>query len=162
SEAFTLAKVVNFANALTFWTMKARAGVVGSRGVYDLVNAVRAQGGPALRIHLIGHSFGGRLLSAAVAGRVGAPLNEVDSLIILEGAFCHFAFGRRAQIAGLGFRGDQDGIFERAIASLSTRSPAVRGRMVATFSAQDTPNQVLYPLATKLKGTDREASRLLR
>jgi hypothetical protein len=162
AEAFTLTKIVNFANAFTFWTMKTRAGVVGSRGVYDLVQAIRAQGGPKIRIHLIGHSFGGRVLSAAIAGRAGAPLNQVDSLIILEGAFSHFAFSTKEQIAGFGFSGDGGGVFERVVTSFSTASPAIRGRLVATFSSQDQPNQVLYPAATKLRGSDREANRLLR
>jgi len=153
---------VNFANAFTFWTMKTRAGVVGSRGVFDLVKAIRAQGGSALRIHLIGHSFGGRLLSAAIAGRPGEPLNPVDSLIMLQGAFSHFAFSTKDQIAGLGFAGDSGGIFEPAVASFATPTPAIRGRLVATFSTQDLPNQALYPLATRLHGGDREANQILR
>ncbi len=162
AESFTLAKSLDFANAFTFWTMKARAGVVGSRGVFDLVHAVRERGGTAIRIHLIGHSFGARLLSAAVAGRSDQAPNQVDSLILLEGAFSHFAFATKDQIAGFGFAGDKGGIFQSAVASMATASPAVRGRLVAVFSRQDTPNQVLYPAAAKLKGSDREASRILR
>jgi hypothetical protein len=160
-ETSVLRKVLDFGNAFTFWTMKERAGVVGSRGVFDLVRAIRERGGSNLRIHLVGHSFGGRLLSASVAGMRAPTLNEVDSLILLEGAFSHFAFSTKDQIAAFGFTGDTGGLFQAAVAPGAAK-PAVRGRLVAVFSKQDTPNQSLYPVASRLKGSDREASRVLR
>ena len=65
---------------LTYWQMKNRAGVVGQQG---LGPADRAAGRefPGLRMHLIGHSFGARLVSyrarrpalGPVAGQVGHP-----------------------------------------------------------------------------------------
>jgi pimeloyl-ACP methyl ester carboxylesterase len=157
-----LSKALNFTNAFTFWTMKERAGIVGSRGVYELVRALRDTGGPGLRIHLIGHSFGGRVVSAAIARDRTSTPNQVDSLILLQGAFSHFAFSTRDQIAGLGFPGDKGGLFESVSQSLATARPAVRGTMVAMYSRQDQPNQTLYPLASKIKGSDREAARVLR
>lgn len=161
-EALSLSNVLNFGNAFTFWTMKARAGVVGSRGVHDLVKAIRARAGNNIRIHLIGHSFGGRLLSAAVVGPTGATQNEVDSLILLEGAFSHFAFSTREQIGGFGFPGSRGGVFEGVAKSSSTPSPAVRGWMVAMFSNGDLANRVLYPMASKIQGSDREAAMVVR
>ncbi|MDP3717541.1 MAG: hypothetical protein Q8T13_07245 [Acidobacteriota bacterium] len=162
AEKFSLAKILDFGNAFTFWTMKTRAGVVGSRGVYDLVKAIRERGGDSVRIHLIGHSFGGRLVAAAVGGRGPASLNQVDSLIMLEGAFSHFAFSTADQIKRFGFPGDKNGAFEPVVASLSTATPAVRGWMAAMFSAGDLPNQVLYPVASRIKGSDREGLKVLR
>jgi hypothetical protein len=159
-ESLTLSKILDFANAFTFWTMKERAGLVGSRGVFDLVHALRERGGSAIRIHLIGHSFGGRVVAAAVAGRANEAPNQVDSLIILEGAFSHFAFSSKDQIAAFGFAGNRSGLFERAVSSLTTAAPAIRGRLVAVFSDQDLPNRLLYPQATRLKGDDREANRV--
>lgn len=162
AESSTLQRALNLTNVFTFWTMKERAGVVGSSGVYELVRDLRSRGGAGLRIHLIGHSFGGRLVSAAVAGPSGSVPNQVDSLIVLEGAFSHFAFSSRDQIAALGFRGDKGGLFEPVVKSLDSSRPAVRGRLVAVFSKQDQPNQVLYPLASRIKGSDREAARPIR
>jgi len=43
-------------------------------------------------VHLIGHSFGARLVSFALSG-VGAPAaSPVASLLLLQGAFSHWSF----------------------------------------------------------------------
>jgi hypothetical protein len=51
----------------TYWQMKTRAGVVGRQGLGKvltrLVNEV-----PGLRVHLLGHSFGARLVSFSLSG----------------------------------------------------------------------------------------------
>jgi hypothetical protein len=52
---------------LTYFEMKKRAGVVGRHGLGPLLGRV-AQADPEVRIHLIGHSFGARLVSFALAG----------------------------------------------------------------------------------------------
>ena len=52
---------------LTYWQMKNRAGVVGQKGLGSAIDRL-AEEFPNLRIHLIGHSFGGRLVSFALAG----------------------------------------------------------------------------------------------
>ena len=54
-------------NYVTYYQMKERAGTVGSTGVNEVLRAVR-ENHPDVRIHLVGHSFGGRLVTAAVAG----------------------------------------------------------------------------------------------
>lgn len=51
-------RIANFA---TYYQMKSRAGTVGSKGVADLLKRVR-QTKSDIRIHLVGHSFGGRLV----------------------------------------------------------------------------------------------------
>src|SRR5918993_1317110 len=50
------------------------------------------QADPQLRIHLIGHSFGARLVSFALAGLPDPADSPVKSLYLLQGAFSHFAF----------------------------------------------------------------------
>lgn len=47
--------------------MKERAGLVGQVGLNPLLRSLQAAL-PAVRLHLAGHSFGGRLVTAAVAG----------------------------------------------------------------------------------------------
>lgn len=77
------AAICSVLNAFTYYTMKARAGDVG-RGLAEQVLApLRAA--PAERIHLIGHSFGARLVTAAAfhAGR----FDKLRSLTMLQGAF---------------------------------------------------------------------------
>ena len=51
--------------------MKERAGKVGRGGVNPLLREIRAAA-PDLRVHLVGHSFGGRLVTAAAMGRAGS------------------------------------------------------------------------------------------
>ena len=85
----------------SYYTMKARAGTIGQSGLGPLLAALNAQSpgtqsqgtrAPATRVHLIGHSFGARLVSFALSG-VGAPADSpVTSLSLLQGAFSHWSF----------------------------------------------------------------------
>ena len=52
------------ANFATYYQMKSRAGTVGTTGVADMLMRVRAKKND-IRLHLAGHSFGGRLVTAA-------------------------------------------------------------------------------------------------
>src|ERR687898_1092227 len=75
---------------LTYFEMKKRAGVVGKDGLGPLLGRIH-QAAPRLRIHLIGHSFGARLVSFALAGLPEGPGGSpVRSLYLLQGAFSHF------------------------------------------------------------------------
>ena len=76
---------------LTYWQMKNRAGVVGSRGLGPAI-ARLADAFPDLRFHLIGHSFGARLVSFALAGLPDAGPSPVKSVTLLQGAYSRFAF----------------------------------------------------------------------
>src|SRR5436189_3791 len=58
------AAVMNVLNFTTYYEMKARAGNVGKNGVAKLVDKLAPQ---VQRIHLIGHSFGGRVVTATAA-----------------------------------------------------------------------------------------------
>ena len=48
----------------TYWQMKNRAGTVGRHGLGPLLGRLPA----GVRVHLVGHSFGARLVSFALAG----------------------------------------------------------------------------------------------
>ena len=75
-------------HALSFWLMKRRAGQVGERlGRELLAPAITALGARAPRLHLIGHSFGAKLVTSAVLGGV-----RPDALVLLQAAFSAFAF----------------------------------------------------------------------
>jgi pimeloyl-ACP methyl ester carboxylesterase len=158
AEGFSLSKALNLGNAFTFWTMKQRAGTVGSHGLYDLLRAVRQRGGPQLKIHVIGHSFGGKLVSAGIKGAGQGSMNLVDSLIILQGAFSHFAFSSAAQMRALGIESKLPGLYADVLGN-SMAARQVRGPIVVTFSSQDLPNQSLYPLGVALVGDFREGNR---
>jgi len=69
--------------------MKARAGTVGEKGVEPLMEKLR-DARPNLRVHMIGHSFGCRLVAAAVNGLPDKGKSP-DMVLLLQGAFSHTA-----------------------------------------------------------------------
>jgi hypothetical protein len=136
--------VPSIAEVFSFWTMKSRAGVVGSTGVHDVLTDLAAQLPSSTRIHLVGHSFGGKLLAAAVVGRPGVEPNVVASLTILQGAFSHFAFSTADELRALGVQTSVGGAYADV---LQRRLATV---LAVTHSEQDRENQRWYPLAVQL------------
>lgn len=129
---------------LSFWTMKARAGTIGQTGLAQVLAAVHAKS-PAIRVHLIGHSFGARLVSFALAG-IGTPgESPVCSLTLLQGAFSHWSF---ANAMGNPFG---------APGGLNTFNDRVHGPLVATFSSYDWAVGIWYPKASFLEGQNLAA-----
>jgi hypothetical protein len=120
---------------LTYFEMKKRAGVVGKQGLGPLLGRI-AQADPDLRIHLMGHSFGARLVSFALAGLPDPARSPVKSLYLLQGAFSHFAFADALPM---------DRSRGGALKGMTAR---VDGPLVASFSVHDTAVGKLYPLAS--------------
>jgi hypothetical protein len=129
---------------LTYFEMKKRAGVVGKDGLGPVLGRLTAAA-PGLRIHLLGHSFGARLVSFALAGLPDPGASPVRSLYLLQGAFSHFAFadalpddpGRAGALKGMASR--------------------VGGPLVASFSVHDLAVGKLYPLASLSSRDDAAA-----
>jgi hypothetical protein len=120
----------------TYFVMKRRAGAVGQRGLGPILGAAH-EAAPAGRFHLIGHSFGARVVSFALAGLPdGAGPSPVKSLLLLQGAFSHFAFA--SELPHDRARGG----------ALAGRAENVDGPLVCCFSEHDTAVGVLYPLAS--------------
>jgi hypothetical protein len=122
-------------NTTTFYTMKERAGHVGGRGVAALLDAV-STGQPAARVHLAGHSFGARVVSAAAA----ATNTTVSSVSLLQGAYSHR--GLAARDAALDM---PDGAFRRALTSGHLQGP-----MIVTHTRNDRAVGLAYALASRL------------
>lgn len=133
----------NLVNLVTYYQMKNRAGTVGEKGVYNLLRQIRearpADGANALRLHLIGHSFGCRLVTAATAGPANAPPLPVDTLTLLQAAFSHYGFAQS-------YDGTHDGYFRRVV----TDPARVRGPIVITFTAKDKAVGLAYPIASRV------------
>ncbi len=133
----------SLANLVTFYQMKTRAGDIGQGGVHDALQRVREQraadGAQALRIHLAGHSFGCRLVTAAAAGAPDSAPLPVDSLTLMQGAFSHFAFA-------VSYDGMHDGFYRR----VETDPVRVRGVTAITFTAKDKAVGLAYPLASRI------------
>jgi hypothetical protein len=128
----------------SYTTMKARAGTVGQTGLGPLLAALHTQTS-AVRVHLIGHSFGARLVSFALSG-VGTPANSpIASLTLLQGAFSHWSFAR-AQNNPFGSPG-----------ALNAYAGQVHGPLVATHTVFDWAVGVWYPKASFLAQQDTSA-----
>lgn len=128
----------------TYWQMKNRAGVVGQHGVAPFALAVHTAA-PQLRVHLIGHSFGARVVSFALAGLPDDP-RPVKSLTLLQGAFSHFAFADP-----LPFDANRRG-------ALAGTLPRIDGPLTVMFSSHDSAVGRFYPLASLTAHQDSAAA----
>jgi hypothetical protein len=136
--------VLSPVDALSFWVMKRRAGEVGERlGREDLGALFAEIAGEAPRLHLIGHSFGAKLLASAVLG--GA---RPGSLTLLLAAFSAFAFA--PEVPGVG----RPGFYHRILAERR-----VAGPIVALRSIHDRALATLYPAMTGSGQVDRRHPR---
>jgi hypothetical protein len=131
--------VGQFLNLTTWYVMKDRSGTVGAKGVVAAVRALH-DSCPAVRIHLVGHSLGGRLMASCAKALCDPPKLQPDSLMLLEAAFSHFGFSRNNGHGNAGFF--RDVITEQV----------VKGPFVSTFSAQDTVVGRAYSIMSRLAG----------
>ncbi|WP_214468261.1 alpha/beta fold hydrolase [Microbacterium flavescens] len=122
----------NLVNVSTYYTMKERAGVVGKKGIGPLLDRIHDEAADA-RIHLVGHSFGGRAMTAAVLA-TSAP---VASLSLLQAAYSHFGMAKDWDGAG------KSGMFAKVPAKVS-------GPIIVTHTRNDKAVGMAYPIASRL------------
>lgn len=130
---------------LSFWKMKDRGRRIGESAVHPLlVRMMQAAGNRDVRFHLVGHSFGCVVASAAVAGpQGGAALpRPVDSLVLLQGALSLWAY-----CADIPYARGQAGYFHRLFAE-----GRVRGPVVTTQSRYDSAVGTWYPRGAQVAG----------
>jgi hypothetical protein len=135
------AGALQLANYATYYLMKGRSGTVGAQGLCPVLRRVRERR-PSIKLHLVGHSFGGRLVASATAACADAPPLGLTSLTLLQAAFSHHGFAQH-------FDGNRDGFFRRAIAN-----KVVSGPVLITYTQNDKAVGQLYPLASRLAGDD--------
>jgi hypothetical protein len=135
---------MNFLDMTTYWKMKQRAGKVGRRGMHEVLERLKAQH-PGLNVHLVGHSFGGRVMAAAVRGPDDSNGVPVKTLSLLQAAFSHNGFAEK-------FDGNRDGYFRKAITN-----GTVSGPILITHTANDNAVGVAYPLASRINRDDAAA-----
>lgn len=128
----------NYAEALSFYTMELRADAIGKNAVYVLLQFIlagRNSGSLPLRVHLIGHSFGCKVVCRALErladeGNTQPPGVAFD-VVLLQAAFDNDKLEK-----------DQD------YGNLLTQFPGLR--MLVTRSHLDEALGKLYPLAHRL------------
>jgi hypothetical protein len=79
---------------LTVWRMKDRAGVVGRHGVGPLLRELLLTS--SARVHLVGHSFGAKVMLSALADE--APVRPVRSMLLLQPAVSHLCFAPAGRV----------------------------------------------------------------
>jgi hypothetical protein len=140
---FSLGGVLAPLRVLSFWTMKRRAWRFGETGASDLLAQLQTAA-PDARFHVMGHSFGCIVASAAVTGPPGSPgpRRKVDTLVLVQGAMSLWSF-----CTSIPSRPERDGYFRRLIAD-----ELVRGAMIVTTSTHDRAVRVFYPLGAGVRG----------
>ncbi|MFF5432332.1 serine-threonine protein kinase [Streptomyces griseofuscus] len=124
-----------------YYQMKGRAGTIGEHGLGPLLGKLAAKA-PGVRVHLVGHSFGGRLVAFALRGLPGQA-RPVKSLTLLEGAFSHYVFADRLP--------DDP----HRSGALKDQQQRIDGPLVCCHSHFDAALGTFYPLASRLAGDDR-------
>lgn len=130
------AAVARLLNQATYFEMKARAGKVGA-GLARELNRLLPDGA---RMHLVGHSFGGRLVTAAAAADGARAL---ETLSLLQAAYSHNGLG-----TGFGDGGQTVGGFRRVV-----EQRRVAGPVLVTHTHRDTAVGFFYALASTVSGT---------
>ncbi len=131
---------------LSFWAMKHRARSVGETGVHALLAELQ-RNAPRARFHLMGHSFGCIVVSAAISGPLdqGAITSRlprpVDSLFLVQGALSLWSFAE-----SIPFPPKVPGYFR----PIDLPPALVSGPVITTRSRFDRAVGTYFPLAAKL------------
>ena len=113
------------------WKMKDRAGKVGASGVRDMLRVLLSA--TQAKCHLIGHSFGCKVVLSAAG--YGEPLpRPVTSALLLQPAINGFCFSKNAD--GNGLAGGYRMVLER-----------IQQPILSTFSSHDMPLTKFFHLA---------------
>ncbi len=123
----------NLLKPFTVWQMKDRAGVIGHAGVAPVLQGLLQRS--SARVHLLGHSYGCKVLMTALCTPAALP-RPVESALLLQPAVSQYAFA--AEIPARGVAGG----FARA-------RQRVRLPIVATYSANDTALTKLFHVAVR-------------
>lgn len=128
------AAAARFLNQLTYYTMKKRAGVVGvglARSVLAKIHLTSH-----VDLHLVGHSFGARLVTAAANENLDLGKLSLFSLTLLQGAYSHNG------LAGE-FAPGLAGAFPHVVGK-------TRGPIAITHTHNDLACTLAYALASRL------------
>jgi hypothetical protein len=125
------AGAIRFLNYLAYYEMKKRAGTVGANGVGPMLDRLADN---VERIHLVGHSFGGRVVTTAAAT---STTDKLQTMSLLQSAFSHNGFSK-----------SMNGFFRSVV-----DNHRIKGPIVVTYTSNDRAVGIAYPVASRLAGT---------
>lgn len=123
-------RIVRLATVLV---MKDRAGVVGARGLGPVLAEVAVALGPASRIHLVGHSYGCKVVLSALCATPGL---RVRSSLLLQAAMSYLALS------------DEVPTLNRPGGYHAAKGRCALG-ILATWSDEDFPLHVAFAFAVR-------------
>lgn len=134
------AGVAKLLNQVAYYELKKRAGLAGERlgALLDTDPALAN-----VRLHLVGHSFGARLVTAATKALTPG---KVTSLTLLQAAFSHNSFGanlRYGQLYNIAAGGFREVIVDKH----------VTGPVAITHTWHDRAVGLAYPAASRVSQT---------
>lgn len=130
----------NLLRPFTVWQMKDRAGTVGANGVANLLTALLSATSKTpqrseARVHLVGHSFGCKVVLSATCAPATLP-RPVESALLLQPAVSQYAFA--PAVPERNVRGGFTKALER-----------INRPIMATFSARDVVLTRMFHLALR-------------
>ena len=129
----------------TYYEMKERGGTGRQGGVQPMLRRLHRDL-PAVRLHLVGHSFGGAARHRGRRGVASAGRPRVTTLTLLQGAFSHNGFARNYQPG-------KNGAFRDVV------SPGmVNGPILVSHTDNDTAVGIGYAIAPGLPDSRRPGS----
>ncbi len=132
-------RMVNFT---TYNVMKDRAGKMGHDAVNPLLQRIQAAVPQTLKFHLVGHSFGGRLVTATVDGPNAL---RVQTLLLLQAAYSHNGLAKSFDPNQPSKSGFFHAVFD---------NHKITGPILITHSKHDSAVGLAYPLASRLNRDD--------
>lgn len=125
---------------LSFWKMKDRARKVGENGVAKMLRRLQNTAPESTKFHLMGHSFGCIVVSAAIAGPKGETQSTpVHSLFLVQGALSLWSYCDNID--------GEPGYFNKIM-----KEKLVTGPIVTTRSKFDYAVGKYYPMGAGLAG----------
>lgn len=125
----------NIIKPFTVWQMKDRAGKVGANGIAALLEELLT--GSKARVHLIGHSFGCKVVMTAIC-KPSSLKRPVESVLLLQPAISQYAFASNIPERNI------PGGFVSALTQNRVRWP-----IMATYSANDIALTKLFHIAVR-------------
>ena len=125
----------NLLKPFTVWHMKDRAGKIGAAGVAPLLHDLLTAGDATMRVHLLGHSYGCKVVMTA-ASVMPPTTRMIESALLLQPAISQYAFAETVP--------------ERSVPGgfVAARS-RVRQPITATFSTHDGPLHDMFHLSVR-------------
>lgn len=142
-SGFSLGGLLAPLRVLSFWAMKSRAHSFGEAGASELLGRLQDAAAGA-RFHVMGHSFGCIVASAAIAGKPGSPgpRRKVDTLVLVQGAMSLWSFCKNIPA-----QPGRDGYFHAIV-----RDKLVTGPTIVTTSVHDRAVRLFYPIGAGARG----------